>query len=604
MQIDNLTIDYLRQCYKNKAFTPSELIDHVLEKAKEYTEKNIWIHQLNKEQIESYIKDLDLEEIDELPLWGIPFVIKDNIDLAGTPTTAGCEAFAYTPTKHAFVVEQLITAGAIPIGKANMDQFATGLVGVRSPEKWGACKNAFDNEYISGGSSSGSAVAVSLGLASFSLGTDTAGSGRVPAALNNIVGLKPTKGLLSCTGVVPACKSLDCVSIFATTCDDANKVFNVTAQFDKSDAYARKNISTNKNNYGNYTTSFKFAVPLSEQLEFFSNSSAKKQFEDSVEALTKLGGEKVTLDFSPFFDAAKLLYSGPWVAERFVATEKILTQNPESMLDVIRTIIGSQQDTSAADTFKAFYQLQAYKQQADQIFELVDILVTPTVGTTYTQKEVIQNPIQLNSNLGYYTNYMNLLDYSAIAIPTGFLADTQLPYGMTLVGKAFDDSKLLSLAQHWQQHVDLPLGATDTTLPQFSKKPVNAFDFIDVVVCGAHLDGLPLNWQLQDRHAKFIEKTHTTSKYRFYALAGGPPFRPGLIRDVENGSAIEVEVWRVPSSEFGSFVAGIPQPLGIGKVELEDGRWVTSFICEGYAIDDAEEITRFGGWRAFISSKG
>lgn len=602
MRIENLSISYLHQAYRDGSLTPGALVTQLQADAEKYLDKNIWIERFSFAKVSEYLTNLLEKSMDDCPLWGVPFVIKDNIDLAGTPTTAACEAFAYAPDSNAFVVEQLIQAGAIPLGKTNMDQFATGLVGVRSPEKWGACKNAFNDDYISGGSSSGSAVAVALGLASFSLGTDTAGSGRVPAAFNNIIGLKPSRGLLSCSGVVPACKSLDCVSIFATTADDANSVLSVAASFDAEDAYARKNPETNSKNYGRYAKAFRFAVPLADQLHFFENTSAQQLFTQAVGELEKLGGEKVEVDCSAFFDAANLLYSGPWVAERYVATEAIFTANPEAMLPVIQTIIGSQTSATAADAFKAFYQLQAYKQITDRLFEDVDVLLTPTTGTIYTQAELAEEPIKLNSNLGYYTNFMNLLDYSSIAVPAGFL-DSGLPFGITFVGKAFDDTKLLSLANLWQSNRNEKLGATDWTCPALAENNTGVMDTIDVVVCGAHLEGLPLNWQLLDREAQLMEKTLTAASYRFYALAGGPPFRPGLIRDDANGSAIEVEVWRLNSKTFGSFVAGIPQPLGIGKVELADGRWVPSFICEGYAIDDAEEITQFGSWRSFMADK-
>ena len=603
MSIENLTINYLHKQYQAGSLTPEGLVDYLLSEAEKYQHKNIWIHQLSREELQPYLDNLNIEDISNKPLWGIPFVIKDNIDLAGITTTAGCSAYAYEPEDHAHVVGQLVSAGAIPMGKANMDQLATGLVGVRAEEQWGVCKNSFDDDYISGGSSSGSGVSVALGLATFSLGTDTAGSGRVPAALNNIVGLKPSCGLLSCSGVVPACKSIDCVTIFATTTDDAAQVFEVAAHFDPTDPYGRKNPANNQKNYGQYQKPFVFAVPQAEQLQFFGDAQAQAVFEQSVSDLEKIGGTKVEVDCQPLFDAAKLLYAGPWVAERYVACESLFEKDPNTMLPVIQKIVGSQQDATAADTFKAQYQMQAYKQYAKGLFEQFDILVTPTAGTTYPWQDVVDNPIELNSNMGYYTNYVNLLDLSAIAVPAGF-KDNGHPFGITLVGKAFEDTKLLSIANRWQSFLDLKLGATDWPLPQQAANPAGVMDTIDVVVCGAHLEGLPLNWQLTDRAAKLIEATTTTPSYRFYALAGGPPFRPGLIRDTEQGAAIDVEVWRVPASEFGTFVAGIPQPLGIGKVELADGRWLPSFICEPCGIEGAEEITHLGGWRAYMAQKG
>ncbi len=601
MQIENLTINYLREQYEAKKFTPLELMQHLIHKADQFAEKNIWIHRLRLEDVETSINQLDRENFSDQPLWGIPFVVKDNFDVAGLPTTAACEAFTYTADSNAYVVQKLLDAGAILLGKANMDQFATGLVGVRSPEKWGACKNSFNSDYVSGGSSSGSAVAVALGLASFSLGTDTAGSGRVPAALNNIIGLKPSKGLLSFSGVVPACRTLDCVSIFSTTTDDANTVFETACGFDQQDPYGRKNIDTNRKNYGRYQGDFSFAVPAQQQLNFFGDQSAQKQFATAVESLEALGGKKIICDFEPLFAAAKLLYSGPWVAERYVAAEDIYLNHPDSLLPVIKEILSSQLDASAADTFKAIYQLQAYKQLADQLFDIVDILVTPTAGTIYTQAELAEQPIALNSNLGYYTNYLNLLDYSAIAMPAGFL-DNKLPFGISFIGKCFDDTKLLSLANRWQQYQPAKIGATDWSVPAQSGSVTGVLNTIDVAVCGAHLEGLPLNWQLLEREGKLLRKDKTADNYRFYALAGGPPYRPGLIRDEQQGASIDVEVWRLPTAFFGSFVAGIPKPLGIGKVELADGNWITSFICETYGIEGAEDITKHGSWRNYISS--
>lgn len=602
----NLTITYLLDAYRNRTLTPEQVIDHVFVCCDEYDDHNIWITRINKHQLQIYLEKLEGQSPDSLPLYGIPFAIKDNIDLAGVTTTAACSAFAYTPKASAFVVEQLIQAGAIPIGKTNMDQFATGLVGVRSPEPWGPCKNAFHVDYISGGSSSGSAVAVSLGLVSFSLGTDTAGSGRVPAAFNNLVGLKPSKGLLSMAGIVPACRSLDCVSIFALTTDDANTVFEQAARYDRNDVYARKN--TYANNHRHYTLDdkpFIFGVAKAEQLEFFGNKNAQALFETSVEQLEQLGGIKKEIDFTPFIAAARLLYEGPWVAERYVAIENLIKQKPDALLPVINTIIGAAANKTAIDAFKAEYQLQHYKSISRNILSVIDVLVTPTIGTIYTIDEVQNDPIQLNSNLGYYTNYMNLLDCACVAVSGGFL-DNGLPFGISLVAPALQDRKLLSLANRFQQCLQIPLGATnltlDTSVADGVTTGVTSSTHIPLIVCGAHLSGLALNWQLTERGAELIEATQTAKSYRMYALSGGPPYRPGLIRDTEHGDEVAIEIWSVPYKELGSFVADIPAPLGIGKVETQDGRWLPGFICEGYVIADSEEITHFGAWREYIKT--
>lgn len=601
----DMTIAALRADYIDGSLSPEQLLEQIDADCERYLDKNIWIHRLSAEEREPYLQRLSQHSVEDLPLYGVPFAIKDNIDLAGIPTTAACVEYAYTPKRSAFVVERLIEAGAIPIGKTNLDQFATGLVGVRSPEPWGPCHNAFNDDYISGGSSSGSAVSVALGLVSFSLGTDTAGSGRVPAAFNNLIGVKPTRGLLSTTGVIPACRSLDCVSIFALNTDDANTVLAQAAVYDEQDDYARPNVYDNLGrHYGLTQGGFRFAVPKAEQLEFFGNSSAQGLFDEAVAKLQAMGGSKVEMDFDPFIKAAKLLYEGPWTAERYIAIEELITTQAEVLLPVINTIIGGAEGKSAMDAFKAIYQLQHYKQQTDRLLAEVDFLLTPTAGTIYTIDEVLADPIQLNSNLGYYTNYMNLLDYASIAVPVGYL-DNGLPWGITFVSRAFHDIKLLSFANRWQQSLGLSLGAVEIPLPKSKSdaRAAPASETIPVVVAGAHLDGLPLNWQLRERGAQLLKASKTAPHYQLYALAGGPPYRPGVIRVEDGGAALEVEVWEVPKQEFGSFVANIPAPLGIGKLELEDGSWLPGFICEPLGIQGAEDITGFGGWRGYMASR-
>lgn len=597
----NLCIAYLHSAFKNKTLTPQQLIENIWQDCENFSEHNIWIHLLNRQEIQPYLDNLQNKIIDDLPLYGIPFAIKDNIDLAGIPTTAACQAFSYIPEKSAFVVDQLIGAGAIPIGKTNMDQFATGLVGTRSPAPWGVCKNSFNQDYISGGSSSGSSVSVALGLASFSLGTDTAGSGRVPASYNNIIGLKPSKGLLSMSGVVPACRSLDCVSIFALTTDDADAIFEQVAVYDVNDQYARKNsFSNNRRQYGLAEGPFNFAVPRKDQLEFFGDTSAQQLFEQSICAMESLGGDKQEMDFTPFLQAAKLLYEGPWVAERYVAIENIIRHQSEQLLPVIKTIIGSAESKKATEAFKAEYSMQKYRSQAKALLVDVDFLMTPTAGTIYSIEQVNADPIKLNSNLGYYTNFMNLLDCAAVAVPAGFL-DNGLPWGISLVSTSLQDRKLLSFANRWQQHLKLHPGKLDLDLPVTSAAAISFAENIPVIVCGAHLDGLALNWQLRERGAEFQEKTRTSDNYRMYLIDGTPP-RPGLMRDETSGRAIEIEIWQMPIAEFGSFVADIPEPLGIGKVETADHRWLAGFICEAYAVENAKEISNYGGWQEYLRS--
>jgi allophanate hydrolase len=435
-----MTIANLQKSYKDKMLTPREFMQQIREKIEMHKENPIWIHVLSEAELEPYLAKLEKSNMESLPLYGVPFAIKDNIDLQGIPTTAGCPDFSYTPQTSAHVVECLINAGAIPVGKTNLDQFATGLVGTRSP--YGACQNSINTEYISGGSSSGSAVSVALGMALFSLGTDTAGSGRVPAAFNNLVGVKPSKGILSTSGVVPACRSLDCVSIFAKDTEDARKVFDVAVSFDERDPYSRVMPDTQPS----MKSAFKFAVPKEEQLKFFGDTEAHELYKKAIERFERMGGVAVASDFSPMLEAANLLYNGPWVSERYVAVKEMIENKPESFMEVTKTIIASGKTKSAEDYFNAEYKLKAYKRQADILMEKVEFALTPTTGTIYTIAEVNADPIALNSNLGYYTNFMNLLDFSAYAVPAGF-RENATPFGVTLFAPAFEDKKLMQYGE-------------------------------------------------------------------------------------------------------------------------------------------------------------
>lgn len=605
-QLD-LTLAGLRRHYERGDFTPRELIAVLRERARQFDDRNIWIYQLDDAEIEPYLQMLETQSPASLPLYGVPFAIKDNIDLAGIPTTAACAEYAYTPDEHAATVALYIRAGAIPLGKTNLDQFATGLVGVRSP--WGACKNSFDPDYISGGSSAGSAVAVALGLASFSLGTDTAGSGRIPAAFNNIVGLKPTHGVLSTRGVVPACRSLDCVSLFALTAGDLNSLFAIGAQFDTADDFARPNPAYNSgNSFGELPSQpFKFGVPRADQLQFFGDELYAAAFNEATQQFQSLGGTACEIDFAPFLEAAHLLYEGPWVTERYLVIEKLLREKPEVVLPVIRDVIAPGASKSAADAFSALYRMQHFRRVAETALADLAFIVTPTAGTHWTQQALVDNPIARNSDLGYYTNFMNLLDLSAVAVPTAILSNG-LPFGITLFADHFTDLRLLSYANALQRQLQLPWGASAKSAqkssanvpPQYSVRQEQSH--IDVIVCGAHMSDLPLNGQLTSRRATFVRAARTKNAYRFFALPGSAPKRPGLIRDRANGYSIEVEVWRVPAEEFGSLVALIPAPLGIGKVELDDGTWHCGFLCETFAVADAHEISQLGSWREYLQT--
>jgi len=593
----NLNITALHQAYKSHDLEPRSLIKTLRQQALEQSDYNAWITLLDEHQLDTYLDKLEGESPDTLPLFGVPFAIKDNIDLAGVPTTCACPDFAYTPDQTAFVVQQLINAGAIPLGKTNLDQFATGLVGVRSP--YGEGKNAFNPDYISGGSSAGSAISTALGQVSFALGTDTAGSGRVPAALNNLIGHKPTFGLFSASGLVPACRTLDCITVFALNTQDTALITSVAGQYDQDDVYARPNTHDNQLRYFSTSTpdTFTFAVP--EQLEFCDNPETEALFLKSVKQLESLGGKAIKVDFTPFLDAAKLLYEGPWVAERWLATKEV---HPESRLPVINTILAGAEQFSAADAFSYQYRLQAYKKICDDIVDQFDILLTPTCPTFFTREQLAQEPIKYNSIMGTYTNFMNLLDYTATAIPVGFTS-AGLSWGVTLFSTRFTDMKVLSYAGALHEAFELPQGSSDYPLQTFEQPSTAAIaSTVDVLVCGAHLSGQPLNWQLQERGAHLKAKTTSAPHYELFALPDGK--RPAMIRSQsEVAQAIDVEVWTMPMNHFGSFVAGIPAPLGIGKVELADGSWVCGFMCEGSAIADAKNITSYGGWINWLNQR-
>jgi allophanate hydrolase len=450
----NLQISHLRNLYLSGELTPTNLVKQLDIEIGSEDSRHIWIRRLTLAELLVFAKNLEGKSIKDMPLYGIPFAIKDNIDLASIPTTAACPEYSYMPTKSATVVQKLIDAGAIPVGKTNLDQFATGLVGTRSP--YGACQNSFNHKYISGGSSAGSAVSVALGMASFSLGTDTAGSGRVPASFNNLVGHKPSCGLLSTNGVVPACRTLDCVSIFALTAEDAAQVLDSAQGFDDEDPYSRKAILRLNSFPGN---SFSFGVPKQDQLAFFNNTETPDLFNQAIEQLESLGGKAVEVDFLPFLETARLLYEGPWVAERYAAIREFFETNPEAIFPVTKQIIGGATKFSAADTYISQYKLKALQRKAEAVWHTIDLLVTPTAGTLYTIEEVNADPVRCNSNLGYYTNFMNLLDLSATAVPTGFLHNG-MPFGVTICAPAFKDKQLLSLASKIQNHSSKTLGAT------------------------------------------------------------------------------------------------------------------------------------------------
>lgn len=589
----SLDIAALHTAYADGTLTPVDVIDEIFTRIAATGERPVWITLVPSATVLA-----KAAAAPQGPLYGVPFAVKDNIDVAGLPTTCACPEFAYVPARSARVVELLEAAGAILIGKTNLDQFATGLNGTRSP--YGIPASPFDPEFISGGSSSGSAVAVATGLVSFALGTDTAGSGRVPAAFNNIVGLKPTKGVISTRGVVPACRTQDTVSVFATTVADASLVYSVAAAFDEEEPYSRQ--PTQSIAPAALPQAVRLGVPAG-PLEFFGDDEARGLFDETVTRARSLGFDVVEFDFSPFMAAAELLYTGPWVAERLAAIKSFAQHNSAAIHETVRDIILGAEALTAVAAFEGYYRLEESKRRAEAEWRKMDAMLLPTAGTTYRIRDMQADPVRLNSNLGHYTNFVNLLNLSAIAVPAGF-GRTGLPFGVTLIAQAFDDGMLATLGDALHRSLDdATLGATPVRLssaPAVASKPRGV---VEVAVVGAHLSGQPLNGQLLERNARLVRTTRTASGYSLYALANTSPPKPGLVYDGSGQGLIEVEVWEMSTEAFGSFVMLIPPPLGIGTLALDDGSSAKGFLCESYAVASAQDITSFGGWRAWLASR-
>lgn len=571
--------------------TPQQLLPQLLQQIREEECDNgkpvygsPWITLATDAVLAQQLASLEGKAPASLPLFGVPFAVKDNIDVAGFATTGGCPEFAFTPQRDATVVALLRAAGAVVIGKTNLDQFATGLVGARSP--YGPVANSFKPEYVSGGSSSGSAVTVARGQVAFSLGTDTAGSGRVPAGFNHLVGVKATKGLVSTNGVIPACKSLDVVSIFALNSRDAEQLLDVAAQFDAADPYSRESVAVPQRRIK------RLAIPLSPQ--WFGDVEQQQAYEQACVLARKHGLELVEKDFGPLFEMAALLYQGPWVAERYAAVGEFMEQDLPGLDPIVKSIVLSGKLPSAVDQFRAEYRRLELMRYVTALFDDVDALFVPTSPHFPTHAALAEQPIEVNSRNGVYTNFVNLADLSALSLPAALRRDG-LPFGITLIAPAWQDRALLAFANRWEAALKLP------------EAPVllgrKADESVVIAVVGAHLSGMPLNHQLSHRSARLVEQTVTADKYRLYALANTTPPKPGLVRvgDDEQGVAIIVELWQLTAAAFGSFVNEVPQPMGIGKVELEDGRIVNGFMCEAAVLPTATDISEFGGWRAYVS---
>ena len=528
--------------------------------------------------------DARLAAGETLPLAGVPFAVKDNIDVAGLDTTAACPAFSYRPDRSATVVERLLAAGALCVGKTNLDQFATGLVGTRSP--YGIPRNAYHRDYVSGGSSSGSAVAVAAGLVAFALGTDTAGSGRVPAAFNHLIGLKPTKGRWSTRGLVPACRTLDCITVFTNDTAGARLIDTVLADFDPADTFSKPLAHC-------AMTVSRIGVPRRDQWQWFGDAASARLYDRAIDALAA-SATIVEINITPFQEAAQLLYGGPWVAERTAAIEALLQRAPDAIDPNVRAIVAPGAAIDAVTLFRGQYRLAELKRAADLLFDEIDALAFPTAGTTYRVREVQAAPIALNSHLGFYTNFVNLLDMAAIAVPAG-ARDNGTGFGITLIGPADSDHVLLDLADVYRSAADLP--------PPPPLDLEGRMDTVTLAVVGAHLRDMPLHWQLTSRDATFVTATETAPTYRLYAMADSVPPKPALVHSAD-GAAIAVEIYEMDVAAFGSFVVDVPPPLAIGTVTLADGSSVKGFVAEPRALTGAQDITALGGWRAFIAQRG
>jgi allophanate hydrolase len=591
------TVAAILAAHRAGQLSPAQTVARSYQRIRDHNDPAIFISLRDEKQALAEAERLATrKDAALLPLYGIPVAVKDNIDVAGLPTTAACPAFAYTPARDATSVARLRAAGAIVIGKTNLDQFATGLVGVRSP--YGIPINPLRADLIPGGSSSGSAVAVSTGLVPLALGTDTAGSGRVPAMLNNIVGLKPSLGLISTAGVVPACRTLDCVSVFALTVDDAVSALSAMAGPDSADPYSRDRPLAQM---GAFPAHLGLGVPRSGQLIFFGDKAAEAAFGDALKRWTALGATLVEFDLEPLYETARLLYEGPWVAERYLVIRGLLASSPDAIHPVTREITIAGARLSAADTFAALYRLQGLRKVAERAFAGIDALVLPTAPTVYSTAQVLANPIELNSRLGTYTNFVNLLDLCGLALPATMRGD-DIPFGITLLAPAGQDAQLASIGRIFHADTKLPMGARSLPQPPLPALPAGVSgDEIAIAVVGAHLSGMALNGELKALGGRLLEAARTAADYKLYALKTMPP-KPGMLREeAGTGSAIELEIWALPAAAFGKFVAAVPPPLSIGTVRLADGRGVKGFIVEAADVNGAREISSFGGWRAFVA---
>ena len=591
------TVAAIVAAHRAGTLDPVEIVARTFQRIRDYNDPAVFISLRDEKNALSEAESLKAKNAAELPLYGVPVAIKDNIDALGFQTTAACPAFAYTPAHDATAVARLRAAGAIIIGKTNLDQFATGLVGVRSP--YGIPNNPMRSDLIPGGSSSGSAVAVSAGLVPLALGTDTAGSGRVPAMLNNIVGLKPSLGMISTAGVAPACRTLDCVSVFSLTVDDAVTALAAMAGPDLADPFSRdrplKAITP-------FPQKLRLGTPRQGQLIFFGDKAAEAAYNEAMKRWVALGAEIVEFDMEPFYETARLLYEGPWVAERYLVIRNLLASSPDAIHPVTREITAAGARLTAAETFSALYRLQGLRKIAERSFSNMDAMVLPTAPTAYSTKQVLANPIELNSRLGTYTNFVNLLDLCGLALPASMRSD-DIPFGITLLAPAGRDAMLASIGRVFHADTKLKVGAKGVPQPPLAALPASIEGELAIAVVGAHLSGMALNGELRTLGGRLLEAAVTAPDYKLYALPTTPP-KPGMLRvEPGKGSAISLEIWSLPPAAFGEFVAAIPAPLSIGTIRLADGRSVKGFIVEAAGVEGARDISSFGGWRAYTAEK-
>jgi allophanate hydrolase len=589
------TVAAILAAHRRGTLTPAQTVARTFQRIRDYNDPAVFISLREENDALTEAEILQGKNAAELPLYGVPVAVKDNIDAFGFATTAGCPAFAYTPAQDATAVARLRAAGAIIIGKTNLDQFATGLVGVRSP--YGIPNNPIRADLIPGGSSSGSAVAVSAGLVPLALGTDTAGSGRVPAMLNNIVGLKPSLGMISTAGVVPACRTLDCVSVFALTVDDAVTALAAMTGPDFADPFSRDRPLQALTPF---PEKLRLGVPRQGQLIFFGDKAAEAAYGEAMQRWIALGADIVEFDMEPFYETARLLYEGPWIAERYLVIRDLLASSPDAIHPVTREITAAGARLTAAETFSALYRLEGLRKTTERSFSSMDAIVLPTAPTVYSTQHVLVNPVELNSRLGTYTNFVNLLDLCGLALPAAMRSD-EIPFGITLLAPAGRDAMLASIGRVFHADTKLKIGAKCLSQPPLAPLPASHEGKLAIAVIGAHLSGMALNGELRTLGGRLLEAAVTAPDYKLYALPTTPP-KPGMLRvEPGKGAAISLEIWSLPAAAFGEFVAAIPPPLSIGTIRLADGRSIKGFIVEAAGVRDARDISSFGGWRAYMA---